>query len=104
LLHYSILNAIILQHHTPTLTKSQHGHQAEESKPHNSAELNKRFLDAIFNIPLQKEIESIEFNNDIARCVQHLPENVPATESLRRRREITILILDPACSNNAAVY
>ncbi|MGZ3253119.1 MAG: hypothetical protein ACXU7D_02310 [Burkholderiaceae bacterium] len=70
------------------------------SEPNNSAELNERFLDAIFNIPLQKEIESIEFNNDIARCVQHMPEDAPIVESLRRRREITIL--DPASSTNAA--
>jgi predicted acylesterase/phospholipase RssA len=70
------------------------------TEPNNSAELNERFFDAIFNIPLQKEIESIEFNNDIARCVKHLPDDVPATESLRRRREITVL--DPACSTNVA--
>ncbi|MGZ3159158.1 MAG: hypothetical protein ACXU7H_08745, partial [Burkholderiaceae bacterium] len=36
----------------------------------------------------------------IARCVQHMPEDAPIVESLRRRREITIL--DPASSTNAA--
>jgi predicted acylesterase/phospholipase RssA len=70
------------------------------SEPNNNMELNERFLDAIFNIPLQKEIESIEFNNHIARCLQHLPDNAPVAESLRRRREITIL--DPADGSNIA--
>lgn len=69
-------------------------------QPNNNAELNERFLDAIFNIPLQKEIESIEFNNDIARCLPHLPQDAPVAESLRRRREITII--DPADGANAA--
>jgi len=69
-------------------------------EPSNNAELNERFLDAIFSIPLQKEIENIELNNHIARCMAHVPAGVPLAESLRRRREITIL--DPADSSNVA--
>jgi predicted patatin/cPLA2 family phospholipase len=69
-------------------------------QPNNSAELNERFLDAIFNIPLQKEIESIEFNNDVARCLEHLPDDASVAKNLRRRREITVI--DPADGNNDA--
>jgi predicted patatin/cPLA2 family phospholipase len=69
-------------------------------QPNNNAELNERFFDAIFNIPLQKEIESIELNNDFARCMQQMPDDAPIAENLRRRREITII--DPASGSNAA--
>lgn len=69
-------------------------------EPNNHAELNERFLDAIFSIPLQKEIESIELNNQIARCMAQVPEGAPLAESLRKRREVTIL--DPADGNNVA--
>lgn len=69
-------------------------------EPNNHAELNERFLDAIFSIPLQKELESIELNNHIARCMEQVPVGAPLAESLRKRREITIL--DPADSNNPA--
>ncbi|RJG02282.1 hypothetical protein [Noviherbaspirillum sedimenti] len=69
-------------------------------EPNNHAELNERFLDAIFSIPLQKELESIELNNHIARCMEQVPVDAPLAESLRKRREITIL--DPADSNNPA--
>lgn len=37
-----------------------------QQEPNNNGELNERFLDAIFNIPLQKEIEAIEFRNRIS--------------------------------------
>lgn len=70
------------------------------AEPNNNAELNERFLDAIFNIPLQKEIENIELNNQIARCMAHVPEGVPLPDSLRKRREV--VILDPADGCNAA--
>ena len=69
-------------------------------EPNNHAELNERFLDAIFSIPLQKEIESIELNNHIARCMAEVPADAPLAESLRKRREVTIL--DPADGNNVA--
>ena len=69
-------------------------------EPNNNAELNERFLDAIFNIPLQKEIENIELNNHIARCMPHVAANVPLAASLRQRKEV--VILDPADSNNVA--
>ncbi|HRE18344.1 MAG TPA: hypothetical protein PLW86_14965 [Rhodocyclaceae bacterium] len=69
-------------------------------EPNNNMELNERFLDAIFNIPLQKEIENIELNNHIARCMRHVPEDAPLPPSLRRRREV--VVLDPGDSNNAA--
>ncbi len=70
------------------------------TEPNNNAELNARFLDAIFNIPLQKEIESIELNNQIARCMAHVPDGTPLPASLRKRREV--VILDPADGRNAA--
>lgn len=69
-------------------------------EPNNHAELNERFLDAIFNIPLQKEIESIELNNHIARCMEQVPGDAPLADSLRKRREVAIL--DPADGGNAA--
>jgi len=69
-------------------------------EPNNNAELNERFLDAIFNIPLQKEIESIELNNHIARCMPHVAANAPLAASLRQRKEV--VVLDPADSNNVA--
>lgn len=43
-------------------------HPAQE--PNNNGELNERFLDAIFNIPLQKEIENIEFRNKLSEIAQ----------------------------------
>ncbi len=70
------------------------------AEPNNHAELNERFLDAIFNIPLQKEIESIELNNQIARCMAHVPEGAPLPDSLRKRKEV--VILDPADGSNVA--
>lgn len=69
-------------------------------EPNNNAELNERFLDAIFNIPLQKEIESIELNNHIARCIPHVAADAPLAPGLRQRKEV--VILDPADSNNPA--
>lgn len=69
-------------------------------EPNNHAELNERFLDAIFSIPLQKEIESIELNNQIARCMAQVPPDAPLAPSLRKRREVTIL--DPADGDNIA--
>lgn len=63
-------------------------------EPNNNAELNGRFLDAIFNIPLQKEIESIELNNHLVDSIRHVPELDAIPEKLRRRRKVAIL--DPA--------
>ena len=45
-----------------------------EQEPNNNGELNERFLDAIFNIPLQKEIENIEFRNKLSDIAQPHPE------------------------------
>ncbi|MDR3479768.1 MAG: hypothetical protein P4L91_03550 [Burkholderiaceae bacterium] len=72
----------------------------ERARTHNSAELNERFLDAMFNIPLQGEIESIKLNNHIAANKQHLPAGATLPEKLRQRRSITIL--DPADRDNYA--
>jgi predicted acylesterase/phospholipase RssA len=69
-------------------------------EPNNNSELNERFLDAIFNIPLQKEIESIELNNNIARTLRMLPDDAPIEDRLRNRREVTVL--DPADGSNHA--
>lgn len=69
-------------------------------EPNNNAELNGRFLDAIFNIPLQKEIESIELNNKLARYIGRLDGMDALPENLRRRREVAIL--DPADRDNPA--
>jgi predicted acylesterase/phospholipase RssA len=69
-------------------------------EPHNNAEMNDLFLDAVFNIPLQKEIESIELNNKLAQYKAHVPDQAELPENIRNRREITIL--DPADRTNQA--
>ena len=70
------------------------------SEPHNNAEMNDRFLDAMFSIPLQKEIESIHLNNKLAAYKEHDPEKDKLPENIRRRQDITII--DPADRGNPA--
>jgi hypothetical protein len=67
---------------------------------HNNAEMNERFLDAMFSIPLQKEIESIEFNNQLAQSMAQVPAKTPIAAKLRDRRQVTII--DPADHDNPA--
>lgn len=69
-------------------------------EPNNNGELNERFVDAIFNIPLQKEIESIEFNSQVAACISALPGGARASTGLPDRRPITLL--DPGDAGNPA--
>jgi hypothetical protein len=68
--------------------------------PNNNTELNERFLDAIFSIPVQKEIENIKLNNAFAHTLDKVPNKDAIPESLRHRREV--VILDPADRNNSA--
>ena len=72
----------------------------ERPQTHNNAELNERFLDAMFNIPLQEEIESIKLNNYIAGNKRHIPPGAALPKKLKQRRSITIL--DPADCDNYA--
>jgi predicted acylesterase/phospholipase RssA len=69
-------------------------------EPHNNAEMNDLFLDAVFNIPLQKEIESIHLNNKLAQYKEHVPDQDKLPENIRRRENITII--DPADRSNPA--
>jgi hypothetical protein len=69
-----------------------------KEEPNNNAELNERFLDAVFNIPLQKEIESIEFNNQIARCGELMRSKNQVCEDLPRRSEVQLI--DPGDRDN----
>jgi len=69
-------------------------------EPHNNAELNDRFLDAMFNIPLQKEIESIALNNQFVQCLDEIEDKTSIPANLRQRREVKLL--DPADTNNFA--
>lgn len=68
--------------------------------PNNNTELNERFLDAIFNIPLQKEVESIKRNNEYISCINKVVKKEAIPKNLRHRREI--VVLDPADRDNAA--
>lgn len=70
------------------------------TEPRNNAELNERFMDAMFSIPLQKEIEHIKLNNHIAKHMKHIPADVQVPENLRKRRQVTIL--DPTERGNLA--
>lgn len=70
------------------------------AETHNHAELNERFMDAMFSIPLQKEIESIKLNNHIASSFRDMPKTATIPEKLRQRRCVTIL--DPADRDNYA--
>jgi len=70
------------------------------AQPHNNGEMNDRFLDAMFSIPLQKEVESIEFNNRMVDVIASIPENVQIPPDLKKRRKIRIV--DPADRNNPA--
>jgi predicted acylesterase/phospholipase RssA len=70
------------------------------SEPHNNGEMNDRFLDAMFTIPLQKEIESIQINNKLAQYKEHVPDQAALPENIRNRQNITII--DPADRGNAA--
>jgi hypothetical protein len=72
----------------------------DRAEPRNNAELSDRFLDAMFNIPLQKEVESIETNNQLASTMKHVPDSVPFPEKFRQRRHVTLL--DPADCDNSA--
>ena len=72
----------------------------ERAQSCNRAELNERFLDAMFNIPLQEEIEGIKLNNYVAGNQQHIPPGATLPKKLRQRRSITIL--DPADRDNYA--
>lgn len=69
-----------------------------KEEPNNKAELDERFLDAVFNIPLQKEIESIEFNNKVARCGELIRSKDLVCEDLPHRREVHLI--DPGDRNN----
>lgn len=69
-----------------------------KEEPNNNAELNERFLDAVFNIPLQKEIESIEFNNKVARCGALIRSKDLACEDLPQRSEVHLI--DPGDRSN----
>jgi hypothetical protein len=55
-------------------------HPAQE--PNNNGELNERFLDALFNIPLQKEIEAIEFRNKLSGISLNHPELAAKSRSV----------------------
>lgn len=66
-----------------------------KEEPNNNAELNERFLDAVFNIPLQKEIESIEFNNKVAQ----IPAAAKSGQGLPRRSAVHII--DPGDHSNS---
>lgn len=71
-----------------------------KEEPNNNGELNERFIDAVFNIPLQKEIESIEFNSQVADCVGHVPAGATIAPGLRDRRRVHVL--DPGDHGNRA--
>lgn len=66
-------------------------------EPNNNAELNGRFIDAVFNIPLQKEIESIALNNCIARAIAGMDARSGAACGLPARRVVEVF--DPADSH-----
>lgn len=70
-----------------------------KEEPNNNAELNERFLDAVFNIPLQKEIESIEFNNKVARCGALIRSENVVCEDLPPRSEVHLI--DPGDRSNS---
>lgn len=69
-----------------------------KEEPNNNAELNERFLDAVFNIPLQKEIESIEFSNKVARCGELMRAQGLVCEDLPPRSEVHLI--DPGDRRN----
>jgi len=73
-----------------------------KEEPNNNGELNERFLDAIFNIPLQKEIESIAFNNKVAKFITSAGPGVGVPQELSNRRVVEIL--DPSDARNPAHY
>lgn len=54
-----------------------------EQEPNNNGELNERFLDAIFNIPLQKEIENIEFRNKLSELARNHAEIAAKSRAVR---------------------
>jgi predicted acylesterase/phospholipase RssA len=69
-------------------------------EPHNDGEMNDRFLDAMFTIPLQKEIESIQLNNHLAKFKDQVADPAALPKNIRSRKNITIL--DPSDHSNPA--